>query len=51
VLLDLDDSELTIDSARFTKIIADQYLSEGFEEAETRLNLTLRATHSTISIQ
>jgi len=51
VLLDLDDSELTIDSARFTKISADQYLSEGFEEAETRLNPTLRATHSTISIQ
>jgi hypothetical protein len=51
VRLDLDDTELTIDSARFTKISADQYLSEGFEEAETKLDVTLQATDSAISIQ
>lgn len=51
VRLDLDDSELAIDPDRFTKISSDEYLSEGFEEAETRLDLTLRASDSAVSVQ
>ncbi len=51
VRVDLDDSELSIDPDRFTKISADEYLSEGFEEAETKLDLTLRATDSAVSVQ
>lgn len=51
VRLDLDDSDLAINPDRFTKISADEYLSEGSEEAETRLDLTLRASDSAITVQ
>jgi len=51
IAVNLDDSELTIDSSRFMKISVSEYLSQGYDEAETRLNLTLRATDSSVSIQ
>ncbi len=51
VELNLDDTELTIDSSRFTKISDNEYLSREYDEAETRLDLTLRATDSFINIQ
>lgn len=51
VRLDLDDTELTVDSSRFDRISGNEYLSQGYDEAETRLDLMLTATHSSISIQ
>lgn len=51
VRLDLDDTELVIDPDRFTKISAGEYLSEGSEEVEIRLDLTLHATDSAVSVQ
>ncbi len=51
VELDLDDTELTIDSSRFMKISDNEYVSREYDEAETRLDLTLRATDSSVSIR
>lgn len=47
----LDDSGLTIDSARFTKISEGEYLSPAYHEAEKKIDLVLRATDSSVSIE
>jgi len=49
--LNLDDTELTIDSSRFMKISDSEYVSRGYDEAETRFDLTFRATDSSLTLQ
>ncbi len=51
IKLNLDDTELTVDSSRFMKISDNQYVSRQYDEAESRLDLTLRATDSSVSIR
>ncbi len=49
--LDLDDTQLSIDSSRFVEIGDNEYLSRGYEEADARVEVTLKAEDSTINIQ
>lgn len=51
VELNLDDTELFVDSSRFTKISEDQYLSADYDELEIRIDLSITATDSSLSIQ
>ncbi len=51
VELNLSDTELTVDSSRFMKITDSEYVSRDYDQAEAKLNLTLNATDSSVSIR
>lgn len=47
----LSDSDLDLDSSRFVEIGSGEYLSEGYEEAQIFMDVSLQASDSTITIQ
>ncbi len=49
--LNLSDTELTVDSSHFMKITDNEYVSRDYDQAEAKLNLTLEATDSSVSIR
>jgi hypothetical protein len=51
VAVELDDSQLEIDSSRFVSTEEGVYLSQGYDQAESRLELTIQASDSTITIR
>jgi hypothetical protein len=51
VAVELDDSQLEIDSSRFVSTEQGVYLSQGYDQAESRLELTIQASDSTITIR
>jgi len=51
VEVQLSDSDLTIDSSRFFEINPGEYLSEGYDQAQTWIGVSLQASDSTITIQ
>ncbi len=51
VEVELSDSDLTIDSSRFREINPGEYLSEGYDQAQTLIDVSLQATDSTITIR
>lgn len=51
VVVELDDSELEIDSSRFVSTEGGVYLSLDYDQAESRLELTIEASDSTITIR
>ncbi len=50
VMVELDDSQLEIDSSRFVQTNQGEYLSQDYEQAESRLDLTIEASDSTVTI-
>jgi hypothetical protein len=51
VELQSDDTELALDSSRFTKTSDNEYLSAGYDQAETRLDVVLTAADSSVTIE
>jgi hypothetical protein len=49
--LSLSDTQLTIDSSRFMEISETEYVSRGYDEADIKLDVTLRARDSSVSIK
>jgi hypothetical protein len=47
----LSDSRLDFDTSRFVELAPDEYVSEGYEEAEILIDVSLQASDSTITIQ
>ncbi len=47
----LSDSDLTIDSSRFREINPGEYLSEGYDQADTLIDVGLQASDSTITVR
>jgi hypothetical protein len=51
VMVELDDSRLEIDSSRFVRTNQGEYLSQDYEQAESRLDLTIEASDSTVTVR
>jgi hypothetical protein len=51
VEVQLSDSDLTIDSSRFREIKPGEYRSEGYDQADTFIDVGLQATDSAITIR
>lgn len=51
VMVELDDSRLEIDSSRFVPGEQGVYLSQDYDQAESKLELTIEASDSTVTIR
>jgi hypothetical protein len=47
----LSDSRLDFDTSRFVELVPNEYVSEGYEEAQIVIDVSLQASDSTITIQ
>jgi hypothetical protein len=51
VVAEISDSDVDFDTSRFVEIGPGEYLSEGYEEAQILVHVSLQASDSTITIQ
>jgi hypothetical protein len=51
VEVQLSDTDLTIDSSRFIEIQPGVYLSEGYDQAQTQISVSLQASDSAITVR